>query len=196
MIIVITASGKFTEQAVQDLITDFFAPYIGQEFSIEEQGAEHQFIVACTEDMDDPIPVYDLAKGLYPVTRMALDGSESDPKPRTDQGTGNHTKQQSDGSASFSEQLADWTLEELKELENDLHHAIRVKENFHTTYTNGTKDQPVIDPVGLIDRINAENPDRIKCWKSARGKVRKAGKSKARPGETEIWMTEDEFSNL
>src|SRR5579859_4423320 len=201
MLVVITASGKFTEQAVQDLITDFFAPYIGQELKIEEQGAEHQFIHACIDELDDPIPVYDLAKGLYPVTRMALDSAESHAETLSGSSTSDHTNERPEVSESFSAQLADWTLEELKELENDLHHAIRVKETLHTPYVNGRREQQEVIINGVattVDELNDildEELAKIKCYKSKTGKIRKAGKSKARPGETEVWLAEEEINS-
>jgi hypothetical protein len=138
------------------------------------------------------VPVYDLARGLYPVTEMPLDGSESHAEPQTGSGTGKETSETDEASAAFSEQLADWTLEELKELENDLRHAIHVKENLHTPYVNGRKEETL----NLTGFEPVDDELKTRCYRSARGKVRKANKSKARPGETEVWLTEGELQDV
>jgi len=188
MIVCITASSKVQKQLIYDLIEDMFLPYADEELTLNAEELDLLYQIASAE-----IPVFDLSRALY--SYMPPRGSENDaeavsgPTPRDDKGTG-------DGWLRID--LSEATLEEMKEAEKKLHNAIRVRENLHpTTYTNGTRDVATeTKTVHLEDGSDLEVAVKTRYYKSKTGKLRKAGKSKARPGEEEIWLTNDELESM
>lgn len=206
--------------------------------------SDRQFLI----DSDVRELAYDLSRGLYPVSRaleqstapqMALDGSESDAAGFSGEVRYDYLGETLSASDLLTELSTDediiranWlryfdkcTLEELKGLEEEVRHAVHVREkNMHPVYTqyeNGLK-VPVTDGDSAVaavvhakeefrssameehgqDLVTVTEPmicnvnDSTRYWKSKAGKYRKAGKSKSRPGETEIWLTQEEIDKL
>lgn len=193
MLVCITASGKFSKNAVQDLITDFFMPYVDKELNPSE--SELQFIAACqSADENDLVPVYDLARGLYPSMRMPLDGAQSHAEALSGEGWCDPLGDQSESLRIDLRAGDEMTLEGPRELEKDVHHAIRIREQqMHQTYVNGIKEE--VEEV-LISGEAVNETEKIKYYKSPRGNLRPANKSKARPKETEVWLTPEEIEQL
>jgi hypothetical protein len=116
------------------------------------------------------------------------------------------------------------SYEQLRGLEEAVRHAVHIREqNMHPVYTgykNGTKFhsremeeagaeltvnmEPLYQDVpatagtveALAHTVEMSQQETVKYWKSKAGKYRKAGKSKSRPGETEIWLTQEEIDKL
>ena len=183
MIVCITASGKVQKQLIYDLIEDMFLPYADQELTLDAEETDLLHQIASAQ-----IPVFDLSRALF--SYLPPDGSETAVEARTESDMG-------DDEAGVTEDgridLTDLGLSAYQqgEVERRLHHAIRVRENLHpTTYTNGTRDFP--DPMPET----VSTVEGTKYYRNKSGKIRKAGKSKARPGETLVVLSDDELESL
>lgn len=192
MLVCITASGTISAVLIQDLISDFFGPYVDKEI---KQDAEEADLI--NQILEADIPVYDLSRGMYP--RMPLDGSEKAVEPRTSaspsQGKGSDSETLTDLlsdediiRAQWVRYFQDCTLEDLKGIEEELRHAIHVKSDIHPErqmYVNGRRDIP--------ESVNAEQK---KYFQSPTGKLRLAGpRSKIRTKEVEVWLTDEEYES-
>ena len=193
MLLCITADGKVSALLIQSLIEDFLAPYADKEFTSdhEEQDLINQILAA-------DIPVYDLARGMFP--RMPLDGAESQaettgaPDPSPSKGS-----ESEHGAIDYSG--LDLTTDQIVEIEKRIMATIRIRETHNLHYTNAIPDNAPkkateedvkellgIDPVDNTEETN----DKQKYWQSKGGKIRLARKSKPRPGETEVYLTQEE----
>jgi hypothetical protein len=206
MLICITSSGKSSELLIESLIKDFLAPYADREMTIDSEELD---LIRQIQEAD--IPVYDLARGLFPY--MPVDGAvvaaETLSPPDPSQGMG-------EGTEALRIDLTDLGLtpDQQAEIERRIMSIIRVKENLHPSnneYVNGLPKEvyllqsvdvggevvepEVLDEIPWSTGVNVDDGKK-KYWKSKRGKLRLAGKSKARPGETETWLTDDEFSEV
>lgn len=113
--------------------------------------------------------------------------------------------------------LRNQDLDQLRQLETEVRHAVHIREqNMHPVYTeykNGAKfhsremgvqvqdiavqTEPIYQDVPVTTgTVEIPQQETVKYWKSKTGKYRKAGKSKSRPGETEIWLTQEEIDKL
>lgn len=207
MLICITASGRVSSAAIQDLIEDFFKPYTEKEIitSDTEQAVINSLRLA-------EIPVYDLSKGLYPVLGE-IQAAEMAVEPRTQTGWYDQMQTGVEDASVALRAVESLSLSELLKLEQDLknleetvHHAVRIKEGkMHQVYVNGVKkmdDDEVKELLGLVPIGNSDTgdfthftsgPEKIRCYRSKRGIIRKAGKSKPRPGEEEVYLTQEEI---
>lgn len=206
MLICITSSGKSSELLIESLIKDLLAPYAGKEMTIDP---EEQDLIRQIQEAD--IPVYDLARGLFPY--MPLDGAVvaaetlSPPVPSPSMGSNDEH-----GAIDYSG--LGLTTKQIIEIEKRIMSVIRIKENLHPSnheYINGLPkdvynlqaldvggevvEPEVLDEIPLSTGVMVDD-EKKKYWKSKRGRLRLAGKSKARPGETEVWMTDDEVPEL
>lgn len=154
------------------------------------------------------IPVYDLSKALWavpdPVNEHQMPLGEPESHAET-------TKSGPDISVRVTKDLALATVSEPRSQEildpsmlsemlvtrSEVEEIVRAailhhEENWHSP--------PLIkvDPVEEIDvtKDSSHPIGNIKYYKSKTGKYRKAGRSKARPGEVEAWLTEDEIDDL
>lgn len=162
--------------------------------------------------------VSDLTRGLFdPVcvpssdSQVPLDGSESNAETIAeamgDTGTG-MTQDEAQGSLELSHDLVS-TLPPYvtrTEMEEYVRQIITTHEmHFHGT---GTKGNPVSLDAGsevteekaaediYREAVPEPDPDGVKCYKNKKGTIRKAGKTKARPGETVVYLNRDEVSAL
>jgi hypothetical protein len=188
MLLCITADGKVSALLIQSLIEDFLAPYADKEFTSdhEEQDLINQILAA-------DIPVYDLARGMFP--RMPLDGAESQaettgaPDPSPSKGS-----ESEHGAIDYSG--LDLTTDQIVEIEKRIMATIRIRETHNLHYTNAipdnaTRKEEEVEIPEIIKGI-VEGPERQKYWQSKGGKIRLARKSKPRPGETEVYLTQEE----
>lgn len=199
MIICITASGKVSELAVSDLIQDFLQPYTTDNYEPEDNDA-----AIAQRLVRQGLPVYDLSRGLYPVALdtpyAALGSTET-----AEQVQGGVIT--STGGVAVSPlilepyggiDLSDLGLSQTQQAEIEkriMHHAIRIREKgihpVYTEYEDGLR-KTELHPV---DESEDSEDDKIRCYKSKTGKIRKAGRSKARPGENEVFLTEEELAS-
>lgn len=158
-------------------------------------------IVIGTEGLEDEIkraylmgiPVYDLAAALWAVPdpteepQLPLYEPESHAD-RTESSSGTSVRVPDDhGLESFSEpQGRTWTEREIKSL---------VMTILHSEFNwEPTASQPVSYLQGeAYDKVTEEG---VKYYKSKTGKYRKAGRSKARTGETEVYLSQEEADKL
>jgi hypothetical protein len=180
---------------------------------------EAEFVTRC---IDARVEVYDLSKGLYPVTsagkedsdsQMPLDGSRTNAEGLTGTVWYDGMGEKKSPLASLSEpyrgiwddisRVEGLSDTQLQEIERIIVTQIKIHEkNFHPVYAPdqllGAKfDTP--DMTGkLIESEEAEQiqPDKVAYYKSKIGKFRKAGNSKARPGEEIVMLTQEEINKL
>jgi hypothetical protein len=181
--------------------------------------------------------MYDLSRGLFPVAppvaqdslHMALGATETDEQVRSGviARTGEYDTLESLTELpedSIPRWLRNQDLDQLRQLETEVRHAVHIREQglhpVYTGYKNGTKFhsremeeagaeltvnmEPLYQDVpatagtveALAHTVEMSQQETVKYWKSKAGKYRKAGKSKSRPGETEIWLTQEEIDKL
>jgi hypothetical protein len=178
--------------------------------------------------------IYDLSKGLYPVSlaaegdstsQMPLDGSVSHAETRTGPVRYDGKGQKENGSESLTEpyrailqsvtDLGSFSDDQLRRLKEIIMVHIKVHEkDMHPVYetsVTGEKPEDVLPGFASASLSSASKEmvtateamycsdtlaDTVKYWKSKRGKFRKAGNSKPRPGETEVFLTEEEAAKL
>lgn len=190
MIICLTASKRVSEILARDLLEDFITQFSAKDLVINE---EERDLLSQIQAAD--IPVYDLARGLYPY--VPLDGPESHAEAVSGTGEGDEPGSIPDG---LRIDLSDLGLSAYQqgEIEKRIMHSIRVREDLHpTSYVNGLKEIDLSQiSVGNSDTGNVGYENKIRCYKSKTGKVRKAGKSKSRPGEEEMWLTDEQFESM
>lgn len=161
--------------------------------------------------MSSGIPVFDLTRGLYSVTAadMALGGSVTNAETLSD-GPGITTGAGKDlGLDSLTEPQGDYLPDTpLDDVIRDLVKRVSnlekqmTSERAHVAVGESGWEPSPADILDAAEELVAEerfaqtkevvDDSRTKYYKSARGKLRRAGKSKARPGETEVWLTDDE----
>lgn len=143
------------------------------------------------------IPVFDLTRGLYQVTEVPLPeaGSDSEAIEQQDAAPVPPEKDLALGSV----------LARLEKIEQDAHEVIRKVRDMHAQILTGEANwEPLQEPetgmtgmdVIKMDPGLSEAAGLTPYWKSKRGNLRKAGKSKARPGETLVHLTQEEMDNL
>lgn len=153
------------------------------------------------------VPVYDLTRGLYSVTssEMALDGVVSHAETLSPQAgmaggvekdlvSPSHTETPLIDNVSENEMLA-WAVENIKKLTDEVN---RLKT--HVGIAEHGWEPAVQIPDHMKEPEQNPEPDptegKIRYYRNGKGKHRKAGNSKARPGEKEVWLTEDEVESL
>jgi hypothetical protein len=164
------------------------------------QGSE-DVILEC---MEDNIPVLDLTRGLYRVSKdeIASDGSVSEPKTVSgDSGTSVPPTKDLVLESLTEPQIGDdretverWILDKIKQLDKE------VKTLTGIVKSNETNWEPSPVPESIQEQINAEvdsdRTDTTRYYVNGKGKHRKAGRSKIKSGEREVWLTEDEIESL
>lgn len=168
--------------------------------------------------LDARVEVADLTRGLFFSEAMwkardtevtsehPLYGSESQSETLSGSPSYDGLGKDSETSDSLSELYmkediirADWlkyfdscSLEQLKGIEEELRNAIYVREQANPVpYENGLKVREDTGPEPISTLGDAGEKNTIKYWKSKTGRLRKAGRSKPKPGETEVFLTED-----
>lgn len=190
---------------------------------IERSGvARKEIIVLGSDGLEDLIDfavrnewkVSDLTRGLFDPavvsltgTQMPLDGSESNAETITeamgDTGTG-LTQNEAQGSPRLSHDLIN-TLPPYV-TRSEMEEYVRQIMTTHETHFHGTgsarpdQDKGDLIPADASSEVtgpaSAEVPDGVKCYKNKKGTIRKAGKTKARPGETVVYLTAEESDAL
>jgi hypothetical protein len=186
---------------------------------LKEQPAESYVLIIVGTDgyeelvddaRDQGIMVLDLCKALMQVadwTQMAPDGSESHAESLTEVPEGEHlgirenrSESRVDTTGSCVVEL--WPVNEMtgmtkEEVEKIMAAMIAVHE---TRYHNGVKmdlipavDEPELKPVLPSPEVELPQPN---AYRSKTGKLRKMGRSKARPGETEVHLSQAELDAL
>lgn len=186
MIFCITATGKVTEVMSRDLIEDFISQFSGKNLILDDEEADLLSQIASAD-----IPVYDLTRGLYPY--VPLEGSESHAEAVSSSGTGD------DNPATGETPTIDLsglglTAHQQGEIEKRIMSTIRVREQFSASYTNGVRERQQDENEEAVAAEVFSTDGKTKYYKSKTGKLRKAGKSKARPGETETWLTDEQYA--
>lgn len=200
---------------------------------ILDADTDREFLV----DSDVRELAYDLSRGLYPAAPslaqdtlcMAPGATETDEQVQSGMNPYPYGLSASDllTELSTDEDIirANWiryfdkcTLNELKGLEEEVRHAVHVRErDMHPVYTqyqnglkiNGTEataeeldEELGTVPVSagtveaMIHSAEVSQHETVKYWKSKTGKYRKAGRSKSRPGETEIFLNQEEIDKI
>jgi hypothetical protein len=167
-----------------------------------EPAAEHVLIVMGTGDRETieyafsrGWDVFDLTRGLFPVTQedleaedaeMPLDGPEINADSLAGEsgmithGTGSEPY---NGSESHT-----WSREEIEKMMSGY---IQVHEaKFHGVPSESVILEGITDMSAVPEMAE---PVKIRCYKSKTGKIRKAGRSKMKPGETEVFLTDEEL---
>lgn len=160
-------------------------------------------IVIGTEGLEDEIkraylmgiPVYDLAAALWAVPdpteepQLPLYEPESHAD-RTESSSGTSVRVPDDhGLESLSEpQGRTWTEREIRSL---------VMTILHSEFNWEPGSIPITGAASITGLPpTADETDGIKYYKSKTGKYRKAGRSKARTGETEVYLSQEEADKL
>jgi hypothetical protein len=171
--------------------------------------AEHDepvFMVLSTEGLEDLIgqaqragvPVLDLCRGLFQVTE-ALDGVESNANELSQTPEGDQPQDESDLVRIDPSASDPWAPDEYMtraQVEELIMTVIQVHE---TRYHNGVKvETTVVRPEpeefnSLPSEATIQTPN---YYKSKTGKLRPMGRSKARPGETPVYLTQEEINAL
>lgn len=168
---------------------------------------EYAFVVLGTEGLEDLIgqaqragfPVLDLCRGLFQITE-ALDGVESNAEALSEPPEGDEPQEESDLVTDDPSASDPWTgteymtRDEVKELVMTL---IQVHERM---YHNGVPmDLPpaIADIKEAVAEIQQEaSGTEPNYYRSKTGKHRPMGKTKARPGEVPVYLTQEEIDGL
>ena len=145
------------------------------------------------------IPVLDLTRGLYQITEVVPGSSESHAEAIAEQtptpvSPANDLASVSVSELAFRVDLQGDTISALIDRIERLEKAMSVGTS-ETNWEPGplpAPENPEAVTTGKEDTANQT----VAYWKSKRGKFRKAGKSKARPGETMVYLTQDEIDKL
>lgn len=169
------------------------------------------------------IKVYDLSKGLFPVSpdspstseaQMPLDEAESDAEALLLPLGYDVTPENPEPSQAISAPPEDksqsvFTSEQREEIERIVQGIIAInRPDLHPVYKTGSAE-PDIDAAeeSVADELFAkpgeprstevfEEFTKVRYYRSKTGKMRKANKSKARPGEEETWLTAEQEAAL
>lgn len=168
------------------------------------------------------VPVFDLAKGLFPVQlpdsspavpEMPLDGAESHTESLTlplgyeETGNAQNRSESRPGGSSTKTDMPGLTARQRKEVEEivqgmiaisrpDLHPVYMKDKDDLITVTEPLKCDSLTDDSDVIDDFAEQVSGLVKYYKSKTGKMRKAGKSKSRPGEEEVWLSSEQEKTL
>ena len=182
---------------------------------LDTTAARHEVIILGVEGNEEIIthsfnqsfPVLDLTRGLYSVTasEMAPDGSGTDGDERTDdlavpvrtgKDLGLDLLTEAQGGYPLNMDMNDVIRDIVKrvakleeQMSSERAHVAVGEQGWEPVVSEGNSD--VAEVKHSVEEYN-KTDDRTKYYKSARGKLRKAGKSKARPGETEVWLSDEE----
>jgi hypothetical protein len=163
------------------------------------------------ECIEESVPVLDLTRGLFQVTReeaseteMPLSEPESDgetlsPAPGTpmiprDAKVLESLTEPQPGITSESEALV-WAVEEVKKLRKEVSTLRAAAVSGEVNWEPSPQSDPSI-ATGAGFAIGDSTEGKIRCYQNGKNKVRKAGRSKIKPGEKEVWLTEEEFESL
>jgi hypothetical protein len=144
------------------------------------------------EVMSEDVAVYDLTRGLYRVSEseIPLSVPESDVETRTGEsgtpvGSGDDL-----GLESLTEPQPD-LQERVARLERKL---TEIESRINWEHTANPR-MPVAPEPSQEKELDAEREGTVKYFQNGKGKVRKAGRSRIKPGEKEVWLTEDEVES-
>lgn len=158
--------------------------------------------------MDEGIPVLDLTRGLYQVgaAEMALDGSVSHAETlpavsgTPDQGASDLVSMAltEPHMGDAREVVERWILETVKILVKEvsnLHARVATLEtNWEPAATPLKTPGEVLDYIE--ERYGSPEANKTRYYQNGKGKLRKAGRSKMKPGEKEVYLTEEEVESL
>lgn len=162
---------------------------------LNSDGIENE-ISAC---LNAKIPVLDLTRGLYQVTEVGPESSESNSEASAEQtptpvSPSNDLASPSVAELTFRLDLQGETISALIDRIERLEKAMTVGVG-ETNWEPGPLPVPENPEVVTTGEEDTANPT-VAYWKSKRGKFRKAGKSKARPGETLVHLTQAEIDKM
>lgn len=157
---------------------------------------ETSVIVVGTEGLEEDleyfhkygVPVYDLTRGLFAVEPP--DGSVSDSEPLTQAPVGEarvDTSLSLEGIVELHTETLDMILDRIERLEKMVG-VVAVNESGFTPAPD-TMEEVLMEML-----VQQSTKGKTKYYRNESGKLRKAGRSKARPGETEVFLTEEEAS--
>jgi hypothetical protein len=179
-------------------------------FMVLDSGSE---ITAVEEMTAQGIPVYDLSKGLFPVlspvsSQMPPAGAENDaealllPLGCDETGKGSKPSEAISEPPESMSVSSVFTPEQRKEIEEIVQGIIAInRQDLHPVYVQdsaGPDMGPDMDAAeeAVADEVHSTE-GKTRYYRQARtGKMRKAGKSKARPGEEETWLTPEQETSL
>ena len=172
-------------------------------------------IIVGTEGLDQEIelaqhlgiPVYDLSQALWAVPNRSndpgvpLDGSQSHADAPEGSSEGNDIPPKDLVLETVSEPRSIETFNKfmLNEMPITREEVEEIVRSAILHHESGWHSQEYVAPPPVEDAVpeDADRPEgSIKYYKKKSGKIRKAGRSKALAGETEIWLTEEEASAL
>lgn len=170
---------------------------------LNSDGIENE-ISAC---LNAKIPVLDLTRGLYQITEVGPGSSESNSEAIAEQTPAPVSPENDLASVSVAELafrlgLQGDTISALIDRIERLEKAMSVgigETNWEPSQNTIPPEEDVLGAGETGFKTGVYDPDaasKVAYWKSKRGKFRKAGKSKARPGETMVYLTQDEIDKL
>lgn len=176
-------SGRTVERRRRDDMLQYLAGLDAEEKYVIVLGTEglDDYIA---EAQEESLPVLDLCRGLFAVEGPQGSVSDSESVSASSPTPGRVAGIVS--AESFTEPTAILIkrVEILEKEVAELRAHVGVNESFGTP-------EVVVQP---SDQVNEEV--RTKYYKDAAGKLRKAGRSRARNGEEELWLTDDEYNSF
>lgn len=155
------------------------------------------------EVREENIPVLDLTRALFSVspagaseTHIPLYGSESKSQPLSEASGTPMGSEKDHGLEFVTETLTDRMdrLEnEMKELREQMTDPRMVSGNIAAGMRTTAEDDIGAGETGFHTGVSTEGTERY--YRNGKGKIRKAGRSKIKPGEKEVWLTDEEVES-
>lgn len=154
------------------------------------------------EVLEEQCAVYDLTRGLYRVSEadLPLDGSVSHAESLTGEagtpvGSGNDL-----GLDLLTETQGGYPLAmDINDVVRDLvRRVVRLEQEINWEHTaNPRMPVPTETPVqDVLEELLEERQNKTKYYQNGKGKIRKAGRSRIKPGEKEVWLSDEEAAEL
>lgn len=151
------------------------------------------------EVLEEQCAVYDLTRGLYRVSEadLPLDGSVSNAESLTGE-VGTPVGSSNDlGLDLLTETQGGYPLAmDINDVVRDLvRRVVRLEQEINWEHTANPR-MPVAPENDPAVEVGDSTEGRTKYYQNGKGKIRKAGRSRIKPGEKEVWLSDEEAAEL